>query len=346
MKQNVTLVTGGAGFVGSNLVRSLLERDQHARVIVVDRAVDDLAESLFEPYGQRVQIRIGDITDPDVLLTAAGSADVTHLVHCAMVAHVPRWELADPAQFVHVNIVGTTNMLEWARQQPTLQRFLYVSSGGVYGDPTTLSPAGPQPEGGPFNPPELYAISKYASELICRRYAELFDLDLRIVRLSWVFGPMERATSGRALMSPPYVIARGIIEDRPLKVTERSLEAVGDFLSAEDIAEAMTAILAADAPRFSTYNIAAGQLTSFRALLSAAEALGARFDVVGDGDLDADLDHDPALRRARWNAYDIGRIRAEFGWAPRPLDAQLTSYIEWAQENPEQRCPAITAQVS
>ncbi len=344
MGHQVSLVTGGAGFVGSNLVRRLLESDQEARVIVLDRAVDGLAEDLFAPFEDRVRVVLGDITDPAALDRVPGLDEVTRVVHCAMVAHVPAWEVADPSRFIHVNVGGTANVLDWARQMPALERFLYVSSGGVYGDATEESPGEPQPEAGPFNPPELYAISKYSSELICRRYAELFDFDLRIVRLSWVFGPMERVTSGRTLMSPPYAIARAILEDRPVTVRRRALEAVGDFLSSEDIAGALVALLDAAEPAASTYNIAAGELTSFQALLDAAAAAhpGVRFSVVDD-DSAVDLDHDPSLRRARWNAYDISRMRGEFAWEPRPLQEQLTSYFAWLLKDPERRCPAVAA---
>lgn len=335
-------VTGGAGFVGSNLVRRLLEDDAGARVIVLDRAVDDLARQLFAPFADRVAIHLGDITSPEALAAVPRQDEITHVVHAAMVAHVPQWEIADPTQFVHVNIVGTSNVLEWARRLPSLERFVYVSSGGVYGDPTSGSTVTPQPETGPFNPPELYAISKYTSELIAGRYNLLFGLDVRAVRLSWVFGPMERVTSGRTLMSPPYAIARAIIEDRPLRVTHRSLPAVGDFLSSTDIARALRLLLLADEPLHSVYNIAAGELTTIADLLGlAAEAHpGAQYDVVADEE-SADIDHDPELRQARWNAYDIGRMRREFGWEPRPLAEQLATFLAWVFEDPSARCPAI-----
>jgi nucleoside-diphosphate-sugar epimerase len=64
---------------------------------------------------------------------------------------------------------------------------------------------------------------------------------------------------------------------------------------------------------------------------------------VADDDRDADLDHDPSLRRARWNAYDISRIRDEFGWEPRPLVEQLATYFAWVAEDPATRCPAVSA---
>lgn len=342
MRKDVIFVTGGAGFVGSNLVRRLLEDDADVRTIVFDRTVDDLAHALFAPFGDRVAIHLGDITSPESLAAVPGQNEITHVVHAAMVAHAPQWEIDDPTRFVNVNIVGTTNVLEWARHLPLLERFLYLSSGGVYGDAMADSPGAPQPETGPFNPPELYAISKFTSELIAYRYGVLFGLDVRAVRLSWVFGPMERVTSSRTLMSPPYAIARAIIDDRPVRVTRRSLSAVGDFLSSEDISNALCSLLGAADPRHTCYNVAAGELTSISDLLDLVSAVhpSLRRAVVADGE-SADIDHDPALRRARWNAYDIERMRSEFGWEPRPLAEQLASYYAWVFEDAPTRCPAI-----
>lgn len=344
MRKAVVFVTGGAGFVGSNLVSRLLEDDADVQTVVFDRTVDDLAHALFAPFGDRVAIHLGDITSPESLAAVPGQDEITHVVHAAMVAHAPQWEIDDPTQFVHVNIMGTSNVLEWARRLPLRERFVYLSSGGVYGDATADSPVTPQPETGPFNPPELYSISKYASELIARRYNFLFGLEVRAARLSWVFGPMERVTLSRTLMSPPYAIARAIIEDRPVTVTRRSLPAVGDFLSSADIAPALRSLLFAAEPRHSAYNIAAGELTTIADLLALAAVAhpGARHEVVADAE-SADIDHDPALRQARWNAYDIERMRSEFGWEPRPLAEQLATYFTWVFEDPLARCPAIVS---
>ncbi len=345
MTPRTVLVTGGAGFVGSNFVERLLAEDPDVRVIVLDRAVDDLAHGLFAPFAERVTLQLGDITSPASLAAVAHQDEITHVVHAAMVAHVPEWEIDDPTRFVEVNIVGTSNVLEWARRLPALERFVYVSSGGVYGDATTDSPEAPQPETGPFNPPELYAISKYTSELMARRYGLLFGLEVRAVRLSWVFGPMERVTSSRTLMSPPYAIARALIEDRPVTVTRRSLTSVGDFLSSADIAPALRSLLYAAKPRHFAYNIAAGELTTIGDLLDLASRAqpGLRHVVVADGET-ADIDHDPTLRRARWNAYAIERMRSEFGWEPRPLADQLATYYAWVLANPAVRCPAVAPQ--
>jgi nucleoside-diphosphate-sugar epimerase len=258
-------------------------------------------------------------------------------VHAAMIAHVPEWEREDPRRFLDVNIGGTVNVLEWARALPALERLVYISTGGVYGDPSPASPTGPQPEDGPFNPPELYPISKLACELIARRYAALFGLDIRITRLSGVFGPMERRTSGRTIMSAGHAIATALSEDRALRVTRRGVGAGGDFLSAEDIAEAMVRLLAAPAGALhhTVYNLAYGTFTGLRELLDAAQlaAPALRIELVDEDD-EADIDMDPADRLARWNAYAIDRARADLGWAPRPLREQLAGYLGWVGGDP------------
>ena len=335
MNHGTVLVTGGAGFVGSNVVRVALEQGAWSHAVVLDRTVDEVARAAFAPYGERVIVQLGDVTDLDCLRSLPRRDEITHVVHGAMIAHVPAWELDDPARYVHVNVGGTANVLAGARDLPALQRFVYVSSGAVYGEPTAASPRGTQPESGPLDPAETYGISKLASELVTRRHGALFDLDVRIARLSWVFGPMERPTPGRTIMSPPHAIVRAILDRRELRVTRRSLEAVGDFLSSEDAASGILALLSVEDPKHVAYNIALGRLAPFAELLEIVTDAHPAFvyRVVEDGEA-ADVDHDPALRRARWNAYEIERIARDADWTPRPLAEQLRTYLAGALTRP------------
>ena len=229
-----------------------------------------------------------------------------------MVAHVPEWEISSPRAYVDTNVLGTTNVLEWARTLGRLERFVYISTGGVYGEESPASSVTPQSEDGPLAPPELYAISKYASELLVRRYSELFAFDHRMVRLSGVFGPLERPTVSRTIMSPVCTLVRAAVAGRPLRVTARTLDSVGDHISAEDVADGLARLATADAPSHVTYNLAHGSLTPFRELLDAAEAAGLESDLqIVERSDDADIDLDPGHRRARWNAYDITRASAD-----------------------------------
>lgn len=318
-------------------MRSWLSGGDDRSAVVVDiSAPDAAAAEWFAGVASRVEFVQADLRAADALAAVSSPETVTHVVHAAMLAHVPEWELSAPRDFLDVNIGGTVNVLEWARALPALERIVYISTGGVYGDPSPGSPAGPQPEEGPFNPPEFYPISKFACEAICRRYAELFGLDLRITRLSGVFGPMERRTAGRTIMSAGHAIAAAVCEDRPLRVTGRSLEAGGDFLSAEDIAEGTVRLLTARACalRHDTYNLAFGTFTALRELIDAARLAvpALEIEVVEAGA--ADIDMDPADRLARWNAYAIARAREDLGWQPRPLADQIATYLAWVDGDP------------
>ncbi len=296
---------------------------------------DRAAREWFDDVAPRIEFAQADLRDRDALSRVSSPETITHVVHAAMIAHVPEWELSDPRRYLDVNIGGTVNALEWVRALPALVRVVYVSTGGVYGDPTAATPTGPQLEDGPFNPPELYPISKLASEAIARRYAELFGLDLRITRLSGVFGPMERRTVGRTIMSAGHAIASAVSADRPLRVSRRSLAAGGDFLSAEDIADGVVRLLEmpAAALHHDTYNLAFGTFTDLRDLLEAARsaAPGLTIEIVEPES--ADIDMNPGDRLARWNAYAIARARCDLGWAPRPLAEQLASYLHWVDRH-------------
>ena len=336
------LLTGGCGLVGANLLRRLLE-DPEAEVIVLDlSAPDELLRQFLGTAVERATFIQADVSSAEGLaagLSDVDTAGVRAIVHGAILDHVPQWERDNTRAYVDVNLGGTINVLEWARRLPALDVFLYVGSGSVYGEPSPGTPDdGPQGEDGPMDPPEMYAITKYAAELVARRYGTLFGLDVRRVRLSGVFGPMERPTSGRRLMSPVHALARAAVTEAPLRVTARTLDSVGDHVSAEDVADGLARLIAVERVAYPVYNLADGRLTSFRELLDLVEAaaIGVTVEVVDDAS-EADLDLDPANRRARWNAYDIRRARDDLGWSPRPLAEQLTSYLAWLGADPGRR---------
>ena len=336
------LVSGGAGFVMSNVVRTLLSEDAEARVVVVDLSGwDEAATEFFAPFERRIDWVSGDIRDAAVLDRAFSLGEVTHVVHGAMVAHYEPWEREDPARFIDVNVMGTVRVLERARRSAGLRRFVYVSTGDVYGEPVPEGPVENQPETGPFNPPELYAISKFASEQVSRRYGELFGLDVVRVRLSAIFGPMERPTGSRVLMSPLYRMVRAYLERRPVRVTRATLQAGGDFLSSEEVSAALATLLRAPRCAHETYNIAAGQFQSMPEVFDTFRTVAPEFEFEVTDESRAEITRYPERRLARWNAYAIDRIRDDVGWLPRPLADQMARYLHWVQANPESRCPRL-----
>src|SRR5262249_10608412 len=149
--------------------------------------------------------------------------------------------------------MGTVRLLDWARQQKGLQRFIYVSSGAVYRNHGPDWPGEPLPEDGYVMPLRLYGISKMASELVTNRYAELFGLSVASVRMSSVYGPRARVTASRNFRHIPNRVAHLALAGKPIRVN--TLDGVGDYLHSGDAADAFVKLLTAPRLAFRTYNV-------------------------------------------------------------------------------------------
>ncbi len=325
------LITGGTGFVMSNLARHWLESDAQATAIILDAASPDMAcERFFAPVRDRLTFSLGDVTDARVWQSLAG-AGITRLVHGATITPSTERERERPQQILEVNFNGTVQALEFARQQPGFQRFIYISSGSVYGEALPGTFDVPVREDGRIDPIELYAITKYASELVTRRYSDLFALDAIAVRLSGVYGPMDRATPARAVECVPNKIAHLALARQHIKV--KALDAGGDFIHVGDIAVALGLLLRASSLKHPVYNIAYGQFSLISEMIDIARERVPALSVEEVPEAEADITYDPRQRLARWADYDIARLRAELGWQPRPLREALQSYMQWIKDN-------------
>ncbi|MEE6289340.1 NAD(P)-dependent oxidoreductase [Georgenia sp. MJ173] len=322
-------ITGARGFVMSVLMHRLLESDIDCRIVAVDITEPD--ELLLRSLGnavERVQFRTLDVRDGDAVTAAIKAAAPDVVVHGATITHVPEWERANPARFIDVNVMGTTRVLDAARSTPSVRKVVHVSSAAVYG--TGTGDTGPLPEDVPLLPDEMYGVSKVASELVARRFSELYDLDVPIVRFTKVFGPMERPSSSRASMSLPFHLASALVNGRPAALTERTTRAVGDWVSAVDVADALVALCGETAARSGTYNLASGSLAGVPELvdLFGADVVTAAYDK-------AVVDMDPDLRHGKNACYSIQRAADDLGWRPRDLRTQVAEYVAWAHDNPE-----------
>src|ERR1700733_8860444 len=316
------LVTGGTGFAMSVLGRQWLESDPHARLTVLDAApLDATAVRYFAPVADRLNVILADVADPNSLQNALRGVDISHVVHGATITPVGGGvpgkakvepEAVSPARVVEVNIMGTVAMLEWARTQPGLQRFIYVSSAAVYLNSGPNRPGEPLPEDGYVMPRKLYGISKLASELIVERYGEMFGISTTSVRPSSVYGPMDRVTPSRSVRHVPNCIAHLAVEGvKSIRVS--SIDPVGDYIYVEDLAQGIIALLKAPRLRFSAYNVAAGVTATIGELVHWAAEKAPGFHAQISSAEDADVARDPALRDGMWGAYDISRITAETG---------------------------------
>jgi UDP-glucose 4-epimerase len=254
---------------------------------------------------------------------------ITHVVHGATITSPEVPEVEAARWFVDVNIMGTLAMLEWARGLPELQRLIYVSSGSVYGDSAAPQRGEAVREDHRAEPRDLYAISKFAAERIVERCAPSFGIEVAIVRLSTVYGPMDRSGRSRTAGSVPYRLARMAVTGEQIAVD--SLDDGADWVHAEDVASAIVALLRRPSLEHCIYNVAYGELVPVDTLLRVAATVISDFDYTVVDSEAATLRTRPRLHGAAWAPYDIGRLRSEVGWQPESVDSRFASYLHWMQ---------------
>lgn len=335
------LVTGGTGFVMSVVARTWLDRDPAARAVILDRSgLDFAAERHFAAVRDRLTVITADILDPTAWSAALDEQSITTIVHGATITPISRGsaseakrqpEADDPARIVDVNLMGTVRMLDWARARTGLRRFVYVSSGSVYRHNGPDWSGEPLPEDGYVAPLTLYGISKFASEMVANRYADLFGLSAISVRLASVYGPMDRATKSRNFRHVPNRVAHMALAGDTIK--PNSLEPVGDYIASTDVAAAILALI--DAPRlnYRHYNIGSGSSQTIGEIIAwAKERVPALRVEVTPGE-NANIVQDVTLKGGMWGAYDIARIMRDTPWRPRPGKEAFHAYMDWISAN-------------
>jgi UDP-glucose 4-epimerase len=335
------LVTGGSGFVMSVVAGEWLKHHPESNVVVLDRAgLDAAAERYFAPMRARLTVIEGDICSEAGWQDQLDRLGITSIVHGATITPISRGsageakrqpEAEDPARIVEVNLMGTVRIAEWARRSSEIKRFIYVSSGSVYRHHGPDWSGEPLPEDGYVAPLTLYGISKFASEMVVNRYADLFGLPAVSVRLSSIYGPMDRATESRNFRHVPNRIAHMALAGEVIR--PNSLEAVGDYLNSTDVARAIIGLIEATSLRYRHYNIASGAAVTTGDLIrwAAEKVPDLRFEVTTDAT--ANVVQDPSLRDGMWGPYDTARLERDTGWRPRPLREAFHDYMDWVAAN-------------
>lgn len=188
------LVTGGAGFIGSNIVEELLKKGYNVRVL--DNFATGKRENLKE-FEKNIELIEGDIRSFHIVQQAVKGIDV--ILHQAALPSVPR-SIKDPITSNEVNVVGTLNILEAAKENG-VKRIVYASSSSVYGD----NPELPKHEGMTPNPLSPYAVSKLAGEKYCQVYSRLYGIETVILRYFNVFGPRQDPNSQYSAVIPKFI---------------------------------------------------------------------------------------------------------------------------------------------
>jgi len=188
------LVTGGAGFIGSNIVDELLKRNYE--VTVLDNFSTGKRENLAT-YGNDIELIEGDIRSYHIVKDAVKDVDV--ILHQAALPSVPR-SINDPITSNEVNVTGTLNILEAARKN-NIQKIVFASSSSVYGD----NPKLPKDESMIPNPLSPYAVSKLSGEKYCQVFTRIYGLKTVALRYFNVFGPRQDPNSQYSAVIPRFI---------------------------------------------------------------------------------------------------------------------------------------------
>lgn len=262
------LVTGGGGFIGSNLVDFLLAHDND--VVVLDNfstgKIENLIHCLNHP---RFRLIFGDVRDIEKCRQAVDGVD--YVLHEAALGSVPR-SIKDPMTSTSVNICGFVNML-FASQQAKVKRFVYASSASTYGDSTSL-PKVEEKIGKPLSP---YAITKYVDELFAGNFADLYGVETIGLRYFNVFGHRQDPESAYAAVIPHFA-ATLLKHKSPVINGDGSYSR--DFTYIDNVVQANMLALTTQAPEAvnQVYNIAFGERTTLNELFLRLRSELAKFD--------------------------------------------------------------------
>jgi UDP-glucose 4-epimerase len=301
------LVTGGAGFIGSNLADKLLARDAAVRVL------DNLSTGFRENIPDGAELVEGDIRDEAAVRAAMSGVDM--VFHCAAHRAVLQ-SVENPLSTDLANTHGTLLLLK-AAHDAGVRRVVAASSSSVYGGAKEL----PTPESAPLIPRSPYAVSKLAGEHYCRVWSELFGLETVSLRYFNVYGPRQRPDSAYAAVIPLFIHALRI-GSRP--IVHGDGKQSRSFAYVDDVVEANMAAAAAPAEACSgrAYNIAG---SSSSTLLELLDALG--------GILGVEVDPEYTATRAgdvRHSSADLTNAARDLAWHPTvSLTEGLRRTVDW-----------------
>lgn len=313
MKRRV-LVSGGAGFIGSHLVRAYLAAGDDVTV------VDDLSSGKRENLPEGVTLVQADVRSPEARSLAAtgGFAILNH--HAAQMD--VRRSVEDPVFDAQVNVLGLLNLLEGAKAGG-VRRVVFASSGGtVYGD----GAATPTPETAPKLPASPYGTAKLTSEYYLATFAQLFGLEAVALRYSNVYGPRQNPHGEAGVVA---IFGRRMLAGEPVTIYGNG-EQTRDLVFVEDVAAANVLAAERPLPALTTldaraYNVGTGVETSVNRLAELLAKAAGNSSAIGRAPARAG----EILR----SALDVGKAARELGWRPQvSLPEGLARTVRWLAE--------------
>lgn len=312
------LVTGGAGFIGSNLVHALMNDDR----ITAVKVLDNLETGRFANISQfknhsKFEFIEGDIRDHTICLGAAEGIDI--ISHQAALGSVPR-SVKDPITTHEVNATGTLNIFNAAREAK-VKRVVYAASSSTYGDHPGL-PKVEDKIGSPISP---YGVTKLVNELYAKVFSELYQMEFIGLRYFNVYGPHQNPAGPYAAVIPLFI--KSILNDQSPAINGKG-DTSRDFTFVEDVVQAnFLAMFTEESSALNqVYNIAKGEQTSLNELFDMLKTIsGKNVKAIYGPERSGDIKHSLA---------DISKARKLLGYDPStsPLDGLRKTYT-WYKEN-------------
>ena len=325
------LVTGGAGFIGSNFIRHVLDSQPDARITNLDAFTYAGSQLGLAPYidNERYEFAHGSITDGDLVTTILSNKKIDTVVHFAAESHVDR-SITCPEAFIDTNIVGTFRLLDAARTVwgDTLasRRFLHVSTDEVYGTLSATDPA--FTESTPFAPNSPYAASKASSDMLARSYFHTYGFPVITTNCSNNYGPFQFPEK----LIPLMIV--NALAGKPLPIYGDGQQ-VRDWLYVEDHCAAIwRAISAGKLGR--TYNVGGNNempnMDIVHSICDLLDELQPRDDTKSYREQIEFVDDRPGHDRRY--AVNADRIANELGWTPSESFATgIRKTVEWYLAN-------------
>jgi UDP-glucose 4-epimerase len=302
------LVTGGAGFIGSNLVDELVRRGQ--TVVVFDDLSSGKEENLAQ-VRSKIELRIGSIADLAKLHAACKGAN--YVIHLAARTSVPR-SVANPLETNQVNVDGTLNVLIAARDAG-VKRVVFAASSAAYGETATL----PKVETMPPDPISPYGVSKVAGEMYARVFTRTYGLETACIRYFNVFGPRQDPTSQYSGVMSRFMLA--VLEGHA-PVVYGDGEQSRDFTYVDNVVDQTLRACEADAASGLVFNGGTGRSSTLNDVLRQLEKLsGKKIDAKYEAPRTGDI---------RDSLADISLARKLLGYTPSvDFEEGLKRTWEW-----------------
>ena len=312
------LVTGGAGFIGSNLVFRLMNDDRITAVKVLDNLETGRFANLsvFKDHDKFEFIQ-GDIRNYAICLGATEGIDIVS--HQAALGSVPR-SVKDPITTHEVNATGTLNIFNAARENK-IKRVVYAASSSTYGDHPGL-PKVEDKIGSPISP---YGVTKLVNELYAKVFAELYDMEFVGLRYFNVYGPQQNPAGPYAAVIPLFI--KALLDEKP-PIINGTGDSSRDFTFVEDVVQANLLAMFTDKPDAlnQVYNIAKGGQTTLNELFDILKEIsGKSMNPVHGPERSGDIKHSLA---------DVSKAKRLLGYDPITSPAEgLRKTFDWYKKN-------------